>query len=457
MAESVLPSMVFGGAPVNRRPDAGPRFPLLTNAEAWARLPAAASRNGQPLPSWARMLTVELPRGTAALLQLDLAHRTKSPVAPALRASMRWVAAHANRCPYAQAEAAADARRAGLDDARLAALGHESFPGWSEADRAALEFARKMTAESDEVTDAEFAALVAHFGAKQAAAMVLLLAYANFQDRLLLCLGAPMEPAGPIPPVDVSFASEAFVVKTTPPAALDLAPLPEPTGADLLEDDPAWRALSYDALQERLETQRRKPTRLPIPSWDEVACGLPEGVMQKPSDIVWLRICMGYAPELAVPFEVLLRTVGAELSPRWDRLFAVSLFWVTTRAMQCPYCMGHCEMNWEVAGLSQGEIARRSRILAGDDWSSYAPAEQHALAFARTLTQSPWAISGEEIEMLKRELGPDRALFIAFTASRYHYMTRISNGFQLTLERENVFFDYYGVKRPTGEQRSSAP
>ena len=54
---------------------------------------------------------------------------------------MRWVAAHANRCAYAEAYAAADARRAGLDDARLDALGREGFPGWSDAERAALNFA----------------------------------------------------------------------------------------------------------------------------------------------------------------------------------------------------------------------------------------------------------------------------------------------------------------------------
>jgi hypothetical protein len=27
-------------------------------------------------------------------------------------------------------------------------------------------------------------------------------------------------------------------------------------------------------------------------------------------------------------------------------------------------------------------------------------------------------------------------------------MTRISNGFQLKLERDNVFFDYFNTKRP---------
>ena len=89
----------------------------------------------------------ELPRSTAAFLQLDFAQRTKSPVDPKLRAAMRWVAAHANRCAYAEAYAAADARRAGLDEARLEALAREGYPGWSDAERAALAFARKMTVD----------------------------------------------------------------------------------------------------------------------------------------------------------------------------------------------------------------------------------------------------------------------------------------------------------------------
>ncbi len=87
---------------------------------------------GQPLPVWARMLAGDLPRSTAAFLQLDLAQRTKSPVDPGLRAAMRWVAAHADRCAYAEAYAAADARRAGLDDAKIDALGREGYPGWSD-------------------------------------------------------------------------------------------------------------------------------------------------------------------------------------------------------------------------------------------------------------------------------------------------------------------------------------
>ncbi len=54
-----------------------------------------------------------------------------------------------------------------------------------------------MTLDSASVTDAEFAALVKDFGERQVASMVLLLAYANFQDRLLLCLARESSRAAP--------------------------------------------------------------------------------------------------------------------------------------------------------------------------------------------------------------------------------------------------------------------
>lgn len=41
---------------------------------------------------------------------------------------------------------------------------------------------------------------------------------------------------------------------------------------------------------------------------------LPKGLMEKPSDIVWYKIAFGYADELAVPFEIYMRTAGAEVS-----------------------------------------------------------------------------------------------------------------------------------------------
>jgi alkylhydroperoxidase family enzyme len=430
--------------------------PMLSDAEAWAKLPKAEKGGGEPLPSWARMMANDLPRSTAAFLQLDFAQRMKSPVDPKLRAAMRWVAAHANQCAYAEAYAAADAVRNGLDKDKLNGLGQKDYPGWSEPEKAALKFARDMTLNSDSVTDAEFAYLVKNFGERQAASMVLLLAYSNFQDRVLLCLGATVEPGGPLVPLDVTFDPTSLTSHTTPPPPRQKTGLPKPSGIDLVEDSPEWTDVTFEKLQERLEAQRRKPTRLPIPAWEEVAKNLPEGFMKRPSDIVWYRIVFGYAPELAVPYEIFMRTAGAEAAPKYDRIFGGSLFWVTTKAIKCPYCMGHCEMNWEVAGLTKDEIVERSRLLAGDDWSSFPPAEQHAFAFARKLTAAPSSISDDDVKTLKTDFGADRALIVMLNASRYHYMTRISNGFQLTLERENVFYDYYNTKPPAASANQAA-
>lgn len=441
----LLGTWLFASAAQAAPPRSGGLAAPLSAEEAWRRLPSPVAGSGRPLPVWARMLAGELPRTTATFLQLDDAHRTRSPIDPKLRAAMRWVVARANRCAYAEASAAADARSAGLDADRLVALAQEDmYPGWTDSERAALCFARKMTLDSDSVTDEEFTELVQNFGANRTAAMVLLLAYANFQDRILLCLGATVEPDGPLPPVEVAFDPASFESRTTPPPLRHGSPLPKSTGQNLIEADPAWAALSYETLQDRLEVQRCKPTRLRIPSWDEFSANLPAGLFQKPSDIVWYRIVFGYAPELAVPFEYLMRTAGAESASKYDRVFAQSLFWITTKAIQCSYCMGHCEMNWEVAGLTQDEIAERSQRLSGSDWSSFPPAEQHAFAFARKLTVAPWSVSDEDLSGLKRDFGPDQALIIVFNTSRYHYMTRISNGFQLRLERENVFYDYFG-------------
>lgn len=437
--------------------ESSPRYPVLSDAEAWQLLPQASTGAGQPLPVWARMLAKDLPRTTAAYLQLDWAQRTQSPVPPQLRAAMRWVSAHENHCAYAEAYAAADAKRAGADDAKLAGLSQPGYPGWSAAEQAALKFAQKMTVRSDSVTDEEFAVLVKQFSDKQAACMVLLLAYSNFQDRLLNCLGAEVEPGGPLPPAEVAFPPDAFVIKTTPPPPLKKTPLPAPTGDDSISDDAEWKAADYDFLQKRMEVQRNKPTRLPIPEFDVYSAKLPPGLLKGPTGIIWYKIVFGYAPELAVPFERVMRTAGAEGSTKWDRIMGGSLFWVVTKAVECPYCMGHCEMNWEVAGLNMQEIAERSKLLASDNWSSFPPEQQRAYAFARKLSYQPGEITDKDIDQLKQDFGPERALLILFNCSRYNYMVRISNGFQLKLESENVFYDYYNVKAPGSTQPQEKP
>jgi alkylhydroperoxidase family enzyme len=429
-----------GQAPADEAPAVAP----LDDAACWKALPETVSGGGGPLPIWARAVAVRLPRTAAAMLELDLAQRTRSPLDLKLRAAMRWVVARNNRCAYTEAYALADARRAGLDEATIKAVTGDPS-GWPADYRDALEFARLHTVDAPSIPDALFAKLVAKYGEHQAAAMVLLGAYGNFQDRVVLGLNLPGESGPPLEPIAVKFTPGAFQSTPVLPPQSELKPLKD-DGATVVDRDPEWSELSYDSLQSRLETQRARQPRLPIPTWDEVKKGLPPEFAQRPTRIVWNLVCSGYVPELALPWSRATRTMWAEAKP--DRVFEESLFWVQTRAIRCNYCMGHCEMLLEVAGLDKGAIAERTRRLAGDDWSAFPPEEQRAYAYARKLTKAPWTVTPADYKALEADLGPDAAMATFWWLCRGLYMTRVSDGFALPLERENVFMDFYGPKGP---------
>ena len=139
----------------------------------------------------------------------------------------------------------------------------------------------------------------------------------------------------------------------------------------------------------------------------------------------------------------------AEATP--DRVLEESLFWVQTRAIRCNYCMGHCEMLLEVAGLDDSQIRDRTSRLAGNDWSGFPPAEQRAYAYARKLTRTPWELTTDEYKTLAVDFGEKQAMATFFWLCRGIYMTRVSDGLKLPLEKENVFGDYRNAIRKPKE------
>jgi hypothetical protein len=116
--------------------------------------------------------------------------------------------------------------------------------------------------------------------------------------------------------------------------------------------------------------------------------------------------------------------------------------------------MGHCEMLLAVAGLDKKAVTEQTQRLASGDWSTFTPAERAAFAFARKQAQSPSAINADDTQLLIQQLGAARALDVIWWSSRCHYMTRVADGFQLPLERENVFA---GLAPPKVEKPPAPP
>lgn len=306
--------------------------PVLSDEEAKGKLPKIEQGGDTPLPVWARMLAEPLPNTTAAMLHLDYLHRTKSPLDPVLRGKVRWMAAHMNRCAYSEAYAAADLRRAGVSEQAIRDLAGE-LGKLPDAEREALVFARKMTLDAATVTDAEVARLRQLHGDQNTVALVLLLAYANFQDRLLLAIGAEVEPGGPYPPRDVRFAADAHAV------ASDRPPIESRVSAraSAVCNDPDWTGVAFGELQKSMDEQRAREPRISVPRWEDVSKAYPPEVVAKrpPLRIKWSLVCMGYQPELAKAWGACTGAFAADA--KQDRVFEETLFWVVTRSLRCFY------------------------------------------------------------------------------------------------------------------------
>jgi alkylhydroperoxidase family enzyme len=307
------------------------RVPVLPDEKGWKALPKPSRGAGLPLPAWARALAHALPRTTAAMLELDYLHRARSPLGARLAGLVRREAACANGCRYGQAYAEADLERAGVTKASLRALDADPS-ALPERERLALGFARKLSRAANTITDSEVKRLRKLYGDAGLVALVQLLAYANFQDRLVLALGVDVEPGGPLPPPDVRFPPGSGGASA--PAR---KPISSTASAPAKVDDPDWARLGFDDLKKQMEAQRGREARIRVPAWDDVKKVVPPGtpLPAKPVRIRWSLVCMGYQPRLAGAWGKCTRAFAGEA--KQDRVFEESLFWVVTRALECFY------------------------------------------------------------------------------------------------------------------------
>ena len=319
-------------APSSAAKPGGSTLPRLSNREAWERLPVLSSgERDRPLPSWALALAGPLPRTTAAMLELDSRCRTSEAFDPKLRAMLRLAASRANRCEYGERYAEADLKRLGATP--------EDLESAAAPEQAAIAFAQQLTLAASQVTDEQVAELVEAFGEPAVVAMVLQLAYANFQDRLLLTLDNEVEEGGPLPPLDVRFKApgkdESIAAERA--EAADFAAASETAASETAIGDPMWAGVSLAELLRGMDVQKSRSGRVSVPEFSEVLAKLPAGAYSpdRPLRIKWSLVVLGHQPELGMAWMNCLRTFGREANQ--DRVFEESLFWVITRSIDCFY------------------------------------------------------------------------------------------------------------------------
>lgn len=101
--------------------------------------------------------------------------------------------------------------------------------------------------------------------------------------------------------------------------------------------------------------------------------------------------------------------------------------------------MGHSQMLLAVAGLSDDDLKAKVKVLAGKDWQTLPAHERLAFRFAAKLTRTAAEVTKADVAELAEAFGPERAVDLIWYTCWCNYMTRVADGFQLPLEKENVF------------------
>lgn len=304
------------------KPAAEQPFPVAENDAAWKKLP----RENPPLPPWARTLIDPLPKTTAKMLELEYLHRAKSPLGPELAGLLQWTVADALGSPFGKATAEADLRR--TNHLRLLEkLGNQD--ALAPDLRMAVAFARKLTLEGSAITDEEFASLLRLYGPEKVTAIVHTVAYANFQNRVVLGLGADGDP---VPPVDAKFDPDRLAKVRTPPRPPweDLKTVTAP-GFSVRVD---WSKKTQEELHRGLDKQKERKLRIPLPDPSRLA-DLPPKEQEGAAKILWNTVSSGYQPALPRAWFAALYTYYDEAQV--DRVFTNSVFWVVTRTNDCFY------------------------------------------------------------------------------------------------------------------------
>ena len=96
----------------------------------------------------------------------------------------------ANECAYCLAAHRASAKKAGITEEEIRALETEQYQGFSEPERAVIQYARELTAEA---SGGSGEALYKSFNDEQVVEITLVAAMANFTNRFNNCLGIQPE------------------------------------------------------------------------------------------------------------------------------------------------------------------------------------------------------------------------------------------------------------------------
>ena len=168
-----------------------PRVPTADVSTTLEVVPSSVKFGTNP-PQWVRVLA-NFPKAGPIVIGAVRASREEGRLDPVLKAKCAWVSARQDRAWYALDVARRDLEALGVSKDQAFALDGDG-PDVPAAERVALAFARKITADPALIDDDDFAALRAHFRDAEVVEIIHHLTSDVYFNRLTEACGLPLDP-----------------------------------------------------------------------------------------------------------------------------------------------------------------------------------------------------------------------------------------------------------------------
>lgn len=383
--------------PAMTRPEMKQRIQALKLRTARLPLPAPTAEeiaSGRPLVNNGRLRSIYLPPSWQSFVVPGWGggpSRSRPASTTALLNSLQarpdygfktrlfWIVSRGNDCQYCLGHQELKLRRVGMSDDQIAALDckWETFP---KAERAAIEFAHKLTMSPHTLGEADIAKLKEHFPNKDIIDIAYTVARYNAVNRWTASTGIPQ---------DQSFGGEEHSQLDTPTSP-EFASIPSRVAPANVPPRPEWEPTD-DVLAALARASSRTPL-VELPSLDAarkvIAADTPGATPP-----VWLQAIA----DLPVALDAWRQRQAMVRDGKTDSALRVMIAWVSARENRAWYAAGHARTRFLALGGDEAALA----TFASLEKHASQPGHAEALRFARKLTTAPHTILDADVARLK--------------------------------------------------------
>jgi alkylhydroperoxidase family enzyme len=337
-----------------------------------------------------------------------------------------WIVSRTNNCQYCLGHQEQKLSAVGMLDDEIAALDShwERFP---PAEQAAFAFARKLTYEPYNLSDADVTALKEFYTPQQILEMTLSVAWNNAINRWKEGSGTPQSHdgssffrrSGAELPANRPLPIETFVTPTSAEfvtAVSKVVPVKrdakgEPTATAITVRGELESRDEVEALLAKAKT--RKP-RLPLLSEEAAREALgenaPAGTLPN-----WVRLIAQFPNESRGRVRALnaIQEENGDLS----LLLKAQVSWIIARQDRAWYATGVVQKRLKELGQTDEQI-----FTLDGDWKQFTSADRSLFRFAKHLAATPIALTDDDVAVALKETGPREVVqLINFVTSRAYF------------------------------------